>query len=144
MPATNIINLTKRSAPSGSFDKWKKEVLGSDYDLSLVFCTPQKSHELNLQYRNKDKEANVLSFPLTKQSGEIFIKLPTNDFAIEHLFIHALLHLKGLRHGSRMDSEEKKYLTLLIKDNGKSQTNSWTRHRDIMGASCSLRTKTKR
>lgn len=144
MSATNVINLTKRSAPSGSFNKWKEEILGQGYELSLVFCTPKKSHELNLQYRHKDKEANVLSFPLTKQSGEIFIKLPIRDFTLEHLFIHALLHLKGLRHGSRMNTEEKKYLNLLIKNNGQPQTNSRTRHRNLVGETCRLRTKTKR
>lgn len=119
-------------------------ILGPEYDLSLVFCTPQKSHELNLKHRNKDKEANVLSFPLTDKSGEIFIKLPIKDFSVEHLFIHALLHLKGLRHGSRMESEEKKYLNLLIKENGKSQINSRARHRNILGEAGRLRTKTKR
>lgn len=106
-----IINLTKRPAPSGPFEKLKKEILGSKYDLSLVFCGQALAHKLNKERRNKDKIANILSFPLTKNSGEIFIKLPIKDFSINHLFIHGLLHLAGLTHGSKMETEEKRFLS---------------------------------
>lgn len=112
MPNITITNLTKRPTPRGPFNLYKEEILGPDYNLSLVFCAPAKARELSLVYRHKDKEANVLSFPLTKNSGEIFIKLPATDFPIPYLFIHALLHLKGLSHGSKMESEERKYLKL--------------------------------
>jgi len=42
-----------------------------------------------------------------------FIKLPETDFSVEHLFIHGLLHLKGLSHGSKMETEEKRFLSSL-------------------------------
>lgn len=69
--------------------------------------------------RGKDKSANVLSLPLSKNEGEIYIDLTEarkqaplykRDFKnfVTFLFIHALFHLKGLSHGSRMESEEKK------------------------------------
>ena len=107
-----VVNLTKRKVPDLPFVKYKEKILGKTYELSLVFCGPAKTKELNLVYRDKDKEANVLSFPLSKTSGEIFIKLPAIDFSAPHLFIHGLLHLKGLSHGSKMENEERKYLKL--------------------------------
>jgi len=89
----------------------KEKVLGSRYNLSLVFCGPTLARKLNRERRNKDETANVLSFPLTKNFGEIFIKVPTADFSVGHLFIHGLLHLKGFKHGSKMESEEKRFLS---------------------------------
>lgn len=85
---------------------------------------------LNRERRHKDKPTNVLSFPLDKKNGEIFLNWPLivreapifKRSAKEHaliLFIHGLLHLKGLDHGSRMESLEEYYLNYL---NG--QTNS--------------------
>lgn len=120
-----IVNLTKRPAPSGPFAKLSEKILGSKYDLSLVFCGETLTHRLNKERRNKDKIANILSFPLTKTSGEIFIKLPITDFAVDHLFIHGLLHLAGFTHGSKMETEEKRFLSSL-KKNGQS-----TNHRGI-------------
>ena len=109
----NITNLTKRPVPDWPFAKWQKKILGADYDLSLVFCGSTLARKLNKEKRNKDKSANILSFPLSQTSGEIFIKLPETDFSVEHLFIHGLLHLKGLSHGSKMETEEKRFLSSL-------------------------------
>ena len=77
--------------------------MGKKYELSLVFCGNALSRKLNRIYRGKDKTANVLSFPLSENSGEIFINLSTlNGFSVENLFIHGCLHLKGMRHSARM------------------------------------------
>ena len=56
-----------------SFEAIKKEILGRKYELSLVFATPQKIQKLNKIYRNINKPTDILSFPLSKTSGEIFI-----------------------------------------------------------------------
>lgn len=112
MPKLAIVNLTQRPAGGWPLAKWKDKVLGANYELSVVFCGPALTRKLNKERRNRDKIANILSFPLTKNSGEIFIKLPTTDFSVPQLFIHGLLHLKGLAHSSKMDLEERKYLTL--------------------------------
>ncbi len=115
-----ILNMTKSTLPRVPFDKIKEEILGEKYELSMVFCGNRKSKELNKIYRNKDYTPNVLSFPLDKNSGEIFInphvakkeapKFDKNykDF-VAYLFIHACLHLKGMEHGSTMDKAEKKF-----------------------------------
>ncbi len=115
-----IMNMTKDTLPRVSFAEIKNAILGKKYELSLVFCGNRKSKELNKIYRNKDYTPNVLSFPLDKKSGEIFInphvakkeavKFDKNykDF-VGYLFIHGLLHLKGMEHGSTMDKAEEKF-----------------------------------
>jgi len=106
----SIINQTKRPQPRGPFLKLKEKVLGKSYELSLVFVGKATSHKLNALYRDKDKPTNVLSFPLSKTSGEIFIDLSFTDHSVIFLFIHGLLHLKGMQHGATMEREEKKLL----------------------------------
>lgn len=115
----SIRNLTKGKLTSLPFEEVKNEILGSKYELSLVFIGEKKSRALNTKYRQKNKVANVLSFPLSKNSGEIFItpskaktecikfNLSFKKFLV-YLFIHGLLHLKGMEHGSRMDKAEEK------------------------------------
>lgn len=59
----------------------------------------------------KTKTSNVLAFPLSKTSGEILIcKSAAKPYTVEFLFIHAALHLKGLKHGATMEREEDRFL----------------------------------
>ena len=114
-----IKNTTKGKLPSLPFKDIKNEILGKNYELSLVFIGNNLSQKLNSQYRNKNKSTNILSFPLSKTEGEIFINYRLaekeakkynrkfSDF-IGFLFIHGLMHLKGLEHSSRMERQEKK------------------------------------
>ncbi len=102
------------------FAKMKEAVLGKDYDLSLAFIGRNKIRKLNKLYRGADKATDILSFPLSDKEGEIFI---CEEIAlkegfhfgrkyenfIKYLFIHGLIHLKGLKHSSKMESEEKKF-----------------------------------
>jgi probable rRNA maturation factor len=99
------------------FEKIADASLGKGYELSLVFCDSKFSKNLNKIYRGKDKPTNILSFPLSKTSGEIFIDLElckkeakkfgqTYTNFVGFLFIHGLLHLKGMRHGDTMERAE--------------------------------------
>ena len=91
------------------FANIKDSVLGKSYELSLVFIGETTSRKLNKQYRQKDKATNVLSFPLDKKSGEIFITpsvAKKEGHSVGFLFIHGLLHLKGLEHGDTMERAE--------------------------------------
>lgn len=103
-----------------TFDLMKQAVLGDKYELSFVFITPQKIQELNRIYRNINKPTDILSFPLSKTSGEIFIcksearkEAPKFDRSyknfISYLFIHGLVHLKGYDHGPKMEKVEEKF-----------------------------------
>ncbi|MCI0533577.1 rRNA maturation RNAse YbeY, partial [bacterium] len=56
--------LRKRRIPNLPFGDIKNAVLGTRYELSLVFVGDILSRKLNLRYRNKNKAANILSFPL--------------------------------------------------------------------------------
>ena len=127
--------MSKPSDFSIPFTRLKNSVLGRGFELSLVFVDPTFSRRLNKTYRGKNKSANVLSFKLSKKSGEIFIDLVTAkkemgkygmDFQtfVKFLFIHALLHLKGMEHG---DTMEKKELQLLYGTANRSRY----RYRDI-------------
>jgi len=69
----NIKNTTKGKLPRLPFEHMKDEVLGKNYDLSLVFIGDKLSRKLNKLSRKKDYPTNILSFPLSKNAGEIFI-----------------------------------------------------------------------
>lgn len=101
------------------FRKAFEHVLGKEYDLSLVFIGNKLSRKLNNAHRHIDKPTDVLSYPLDKKSGEIFINIPYSQKKcrsfdrlfpnyVKFIFIHGLFHLKGYEHGSRMEHEEKK------------------------------------
>ena len=99
------------------FDQIKKAILGEKYELSLVFVSAKKIQNLNKIYRNINKPTDILSFPLSKTSGEILIcKTETKKMMAEFgrsyenflafLFIHGLVHLKGHDHGAKMEKVE--------------------------------------
>jgi probable rRNA maturation factor len=112
------INTTGKDKLSGlSFLAMKEKVLGEDYDLALSFVNEKKIHELNKIYRNVDKPTDILSFPIDKNVGEIFIckkiaNIKAKEFErtpenfLLFLFIHGLVHLKGFDHGNKMEKEE--------------------------------------
>ena len=103
-------------------------------DVEVSFCTAEQITDLNYQFRKKDSETNVLSFPAESSMGiqnaccgEVIIcyevlnneakessKSITNHF--KHLLIHSLLHLLGYEHDKEndailMESEEIKFLS---------------------------------
>ncbi|HEU5114876.1 MAG TPA: rRNA maturation RNase YbeY [Candidatus Paceibacterota bacterium] len=113
----SLINKTKGTLPRVPFSRIKNEVLGKDYDLSLVFVDDEESREISLRTKNKDYVPNILSFELGDEAGEIFINpseaaRQAKDFGrtprnmIAFLYIHGLCHLKGMDHGSRMERTE--------------------------------------
>ncbi|OGI68642.1 rRNA maturation RNase YbeY [Candidatus Nomurabacteria bacterium RIFCSPLOWO2_01_FULL_41_12] len=100
----------------------KNDILGKDYSLSIAYVTEKKSREINKKYRKKDKATNILSFPLHKNEGELVlckavIKREANNSSRTFkewqgfLVIHGMLHLKGLKHGKKMEKLEEKYLS---------------------------------
>ena len=103
-------------------------------DVEVSFCTAEQIKDLNYQFRKKDSETNVLSFPAESSMGiqnaccgEVIIcyevlnneakessKNINNHF--KHLLIHSLLHLLGYEHDKEndailMESEEIKFLS---------------------------------
>lgn len=121
-----IANETKAKLPSFAFalvKKIKRKILGKNYRLNIIFVGNARSRVLNSVYRKINKPTNILSFPIEKQNGEIYltpqkikseIKIFNRDFdnLVIFLLIHGMFHLKGERHGSRMESKEKIVRTL--------------------------------
>ncbi len=118
-----ITNETKGKLPSLPFLVIKNTILGKKYDLSIVYLNPAKAKKLNASFRQKDYATDILSFPLSKISGEIFlcpkiISKKAAEFGMtekiynKFIVIHGMLHLKGYEHSSRMEQAEKKFLKL--------------------------------
>jgi len=120
---TTIVNLTKGKHPSLPFVCIKNKILGTNYELGVSFVSSRKQKEINKKYRNIDKTTNILSFPLSENSGDISFDLakvkkeaPLFDMTykefLKYLFIHGLLHLKGMDHSAIMEKQEKKFLKI--------------------------------
>lgn len=117
----DIQNTTKTPHPTQiPYEEIKNAVLGKNYELSVVFCGQHLIRRLNRETRGKDYSTDILSFPLSDQSGEVFICQDIcSRRAREHerseenylamLFVHGMVHLKGHDHGDTMDKLEERY-----------------------------------
>lgn len=103
------------------FQKIKDDILGKKYNLSLSFVSESEGRRINEETRGGSYIPNVLSFPLSDDTGEVYIttKQARREASQwqhgyeEHvifLFIHGLLHLQGYDHGKEMELLEEKYL----------------------------------
>lgn len=117
-----ISNTTRGKLPSLPFDDMKDAVLGKNFELSLAFVGEKRASAVNRQSRNKTYAPNVLSFLLEQGVGEMYIcpevaKRQAKDFSMTYrgflgyLFIHGLLHLKGMDHGATMDKTEQRLIS---------------------------------
>lgn len=92
----------------------------SEIEVSIAIVGNRKMRELNKKYRDKDKTANILSFPLAEgeqtqlppgvtRLGDIIISYPEViresaeqdmlvDERIDELVQHGMMHLLGLHH----------------------------------------------
>jgi len=115
-----ITRETKGKLPSLPFLDMKNSILGKSYDLSVVFVSKKRAIELHQEWKSKNDPVNILSFPLSKNEGEILISLDkaktecknfgqTFENYIGFLFIHGCVHLKGFSHGNKMEAVEKKF-----------------------------------
>ena len=104
-----------------------------DWSLSVIYVTPEQSHEINRDYRNVDRPTDVISFAIQDdmsdmwieedqyELGDIFINVQAiRDQAKAYghsirreacfLFCHGLLHLMGYDH---MKEEDEKVMFAL-------------------------------
>lgn len=112
---------TTRQKVSLPFERLKDEILGAKYELSVSLIGEKRARAVNRRSRQKEYAPNVLSFPLGRGAGEIYLspqvaRREAPDFGhsfprhLTFLYIHGLLHLKGYDHGTKMEALEKKYL----------------------------------
>lgn len=107
----------------------------SDYadriEISFLLTDDAGIRDLNMQYREKDKPTNVLSFPQNEMAagdydeyeseevvlGDIICALETIEKEAKeqdkslyhhfcHMIVHGLLHLQGYDHGTEREAEE--------------------------------------
>ncbi|PCI90329.1 rRNA maturation RNase YbeY [Candidatus Kaiserbacteria bacterium] len=118
------IHNTTQLKPKVSFEKIKKAILGSSYELSLVLMGDTLATRLNKEHKNRPGPTNILTFPIAKNEGEIFLNVRrairdskkfghTPHQHIAFLFIHGCLHLKGTEHGTSMEKREEALLAKL-------------------------------
>jgi probable rRNA maturation factor len=117
----SLVNKTARPQRGIPFKKIKEKVLGPKYELSVALLTAAQARKVTKATKNKDKASNVLAFPLSKRSGEILLcpataktQAAAYDMTpkkfLTYLFIHGLLHLKGMQHGGTMERTERRVL----------------------------------
>lgn len=105
-------------------------------EITIRIVSIEESHQLNLEYRSKDKPTNVLSFPfeapemipteeLDEYLGDLVIceKILQQE-AIDqnkplashwaHLLIHGVLHLLGFDHIEERQADEMESLEILV------------------------------
>lgn len=118
---TEIRHTVSSRIPRIPFEKIARDILSERYVLSLVICGDALAGRINRTYGKKDYSPNVLSFPLGEYEGEIFLNLRCAEreakvakigarSRVAHLFVHGCLHLRGLKHGATMDTEEQRIL----------------------------------
>lgn len=124
MAGVDIRTLTRRPAPVLPFAKMVADVLPG-WEVSLAFVGEKRAQDLNISLRKKDYIPNVLSYVTGSKSGEIVICLmeakrqaPKYDMPyktfVTFLFIHGMLHLKGMPHGTTMERRERALLARFI------------------------------
>lgn len=119
--STSIKKTVRGPIPALPFEQMTRMALGASFELSLVICGDSLAQKMNKKYRHKTYSPNVLSFPLSKTEGEIFLNVrkaarearglnvPLRE-RLALLFVHGCFHLKGMRHGRIMESAETKVL----------------------------------
>jgi len=123
MKQTPIVEIkrTVKTSVRLQFEAMAREVLPKDYELSLVICGDTLAQRMNKEWRKKTYKPNVLSFPISKKEGEIFLNIRKAEreakamgipakWRLAHLFIHGCAHLKGHYHSDRMDALETRVL----------------------------------
>lgn len=103
---------------------------GCDKNVNLIFVDDRRMHDLNREFRGKEKTTDVLSFAMEDDDdpllGEVYISIPearrnaseygiTPTREILQLFCHGMLHLLGIHHPTlktraAMASKEDQYL----------------------------------
>ena len=122
------------------FQTWLEKTIipfQKDAELTVRLVDEQESHQLNHEYRGKDKPTNVLSFPFEAPPGMeinllgdlIICRQVVEREAVEqnkplmahwaHMVVHGSLHLLGYDHIEDDEAEEMESLeTEIMQDMG--------------------------
>lgn len=103
------------------YERIARHILGPGYELSLTLCGDSLARRMNRTYREKTYAPNVLSFPYSKETGEIFLNVRKAEREAKRfgvsvakrtalLLVHGCMHLKGHDHGDTMEELERRAL----------------------------------
>lgn len=130
-----IASSAKNLPTEAEFSTWVTCALkpyNKSFELTIRIVEIEESQQLNLQYRQKDKPTNVLSFPFEVPEGieldllgDLVIcadivaqEALEQNKAIKdhwaHLVIHGCLHLLGFDHIEDSDAEEMESLEVSL------------------------------
>jgi probable rRNA maturation factor len=111
-----------RGAPSAvRLRAWARAAARLGQQITLRVVGAAEARTLNRAFRKRDYATNVLSFAYGPNHGDLVLCHPViarearewnKELAAHyaHLVVHGMLHLRGLRHGRRMERAE----TLLL------------------------------
>jgi probable rRNA maturation factor len=114
-----------RGAPSAErLRAWALAAARLGQQITLRVVGAAEARTLNRAFRRHDHPTNVLSFGYSPAQGDIVLCHPviarearaqgkTLAAHYAHLVVHGMLHLRGLRHGRRMERAETMLLARL-------------------------------
>jgi probable rRNA maturation factor len=103
--------------PAARLRRWARAAARPGQQVTLRVVGAAEARTLNRAFRRRDYPTNVLSFAYSTAQGDIVLCHPViarearaqgkalaDHYA--HLVVHGMLHLRGLRHGRRMERAE--------------------------------------
>ncbi len=107
----SLSNKTRASLRGIPFKLIKEKTLGPRYELSLAIIG---SAEMRRDHHRHQKEGQGLQRALLSALKNLRrgadLPAAAKPYSLEYLFIHGCLHLKGMRHGVRMERTEQELL----------------------------------
>ena len=86
--------------------------LGRVGEVSVALVSSKTIRDLNLRFRGRDEQTDVLSFevdgPYGEMVGEVVIcpRCASPEMGVEELVVHGALHLSGMDHGEDFEASE--------------------------------------
>jgi probable rRNA maturation factor len=107
----------RAAPPARALRAWALAAARAGQQVTLRVVGAAEARALNRAYRRRDYPTNVLSFAYSGAQGDIVLCHPViarearaqaKSLAAHyaHLVVHGMLHLRGLRHGRRMEGAE--------------------------------------
>lgn len=78
----------------------EEKIENSKLYISIILTTPENIHQINKQYRNVDKETDVLSFPIFEKE-ELDKKIAQKDFEYEDILGDIIISIKKVEEQAK-------------------------------------------
>ena len=120
-PSVAVQRAVRGAPPSARLRAWALAAAAPGQAVTLRVVGAAEARTLNRTFRRRDYATNVLSFAYDPGHGDLVLCHPvivrearewskTLSAHYAHLVIHGMLHLRGLRHGPRMERRETRLL----------------------------------